>query len=98
MYAHTDYMTRESRPSAARPTRASLRTRPRIQRVLIRSWEYVRPVRVSILAIRMVVGVWLVVLGAVLTSAGYAWGWALLPAAVAMFAISVWVFSTAAKG
>jgi hypothetical protein len=31
-------------------------------------------------------------------SAGYTWGWTLLPAAVAVFAFSVWVFSTAARG
>ena len=75
-------------------------TRPRIQRTFIRSWDYIRPIRVTILAIRTHRWsvLWLVVLGAVLMSAGYTWGWTLLPAAAAMFALSVWAFSTAAKG
>jgi hypothetical protein len=41
---------------------------------------------------------WLAFLGAVLSSTGNAWGWTLLPAAVAVFALSFWVFTTAAKG
>ena len=98
MYAENDNTAPSSRSFAARPTRATLRTRPRIQRTLIRSWEYIQPIRVSILAIRLLVVVWLVVLGAVLMSAGNTWGWTLLPAAVAAFAVSFWVFSTAAKG
>ena len=79
-------------------SRATLRTRPRIQRTLIRSWEYIQPVRVTILVIRLLVVLWLAFLGAVLSSAGNAWGWTLLPAAVAALALSVWVFTTAAKG
>jgi hypothetical protein len=98
MYAQNDNAVPSLRSSAARPTRATLRTRPRIQRTLIRSWEYIQPVRVTILAIRLLVVLWLVVLGAVLMSAGNTWGWTLLPAAMAVFAFSVWVFSTAAKG
>jgi hypothetical protein len=80
------------------PTRATLRTRPRIQRTLIRSWEYIQPVRVSILIVRLLVVLWLVFLGAALMSAGNTWGWTLLSAAVAVLALSVWVFTTAAKG
>ena len=64
MYAQNDNTTLSSRSSAARPTRATLRTRPRIQRTLIRSWEYIQPVRVTVLAIRLLVVLWLVVLGA----------------------------------
>jgi hypothetical protein len=79
-------------------SRATLRTRPRIQRTLIRSWEYIQPVRVTILVIRLLVVLWLAFLSTVLLSAGNAWGWTLLPAAVAVFALSVWVFSTAGKG
>jgi hypothetical protein len=78
--------------------RAPLRTRPRIQRALIRSWEYIRPVRVTILAIRLLVVLWLAFLSVVLLSAGNAWGWILPPAAVAVLAVSLWVFNTAAKG
>jgi hypothetical protein len=78
--------------------RAALRTRPRIQRALIRSWEYIQPVRVTVLVIRLLVVLWLIVLSALLLSAGIAWGWILLPAAVVVLAVSVWVFATAAKG
>ena len=80
------------------PSRATLRTRPRIQRALIRSWEYIQPVRVTFLVIRLLVVLWLVVLRTLLLSAGIGWGWTLLPAAVAVFALSFWVFTTAAKG
>jgi hypothetical protein len=83
---------------AVRPTRAALRTRPRIQRTLIRSWEYIQPVRVTVLVIRLLVVLWLLALGGVLASAGNPWGWTLLPAAVAVQAVSLWVFTTAAKG
>jgi len=98
MYAQNDNTARSSRLSAARPTRATLRTRPSIQRTLIRSWEYIQPVRVSILIVRLLVVLWLVSLGALVMSAGNAWGWTLLPAAAAVLAFSVWVFTTAAKG
>jgi hypothetical protein len=98
MYAQ-DYKTAPSPwSSAARPTRATLRTRPRIQRTLIRSWEYIRPVRVAVLLVRLLVVLWLVFVGAALLSIGNGWGWTLLPAAVAMLAITVWVFNTATKG
>jgi hypothetical protein len=80
------------------PSRATLRTRPRIQRTLIRSWDYIRPVRITILVIRLLVVMWLFVLTSLLVSAGTAWGWTLPPAAVAVFAISLWVFRTAEKG
>lgn len=100
MYAPNDTIAPPSWSSDPRLTtsRATLRTRPRIQRILIRSWEYIQPVRVTILAIRLLVVLWLVFLGAMLLSAGNTWGWTLLPAAAAVAAISVWVFSTAAKG
>jgi hypothetical protein len=98
MYALKENSAPPPRSSIARPTRATLRTRPDIQRILIRSWEYIRPIRVTILAIRLLVVLWLIALGAALMLAGHTWGWILLPAAVAVFAFSVWVFSTAAKG
>ena len=85
-------------PTTARPTRAILRTRPRIQRSLIRSWEYIQPFRVTVLVIRLLVVLWLVFLGAALLSAGYAWGWILLPGAAAVLAAGVWIFTTAGKG
>jgi len=98
MYAQQEHTTPSSRSSAARPTRATLRTRPRIQRAFIRSWEYIQPVRVSILIVRLLVVLWLLFLSAELAAAGNAWGWTLLPAAMAMLAVSFWVFATAAKG
>ena len=100
MYAQTDTTASSSSSSAARlaATRAALRTRPAVQRALVRSWEYVRPVRVAVLAIRLLVTVWLIVLSGLLMSAGHAWGWILLPAAAGVAAYGVWVFTTAAKG
>jgi hypothetical protein len=98
MYAPNDNTAPTSWSSTVSRTRATLRTRPRIQRTLIRSWEYIQPVRVTVLVIRLLAVLWLVFLGAALLSAGNAWGWTLLPAAAAVLAVSVWVFTTAAKG
>ena len=100
MYVQNDTTASSSWSSAVRltPSRATLRTRPRIQRILIRSWEYIQPVRVTVLAIRLLVVPWLLFLGAVLLSAGNTWGWTLLPAAAAVAAVGLWVFTTAAKG
>ena len=83
---------------ATTPPRATLQTRPRLQRAWIRSWEYVRPVRITVLVIRMLVVLWMFVLADLLVSDGIAWGWTLLPGAVAVFALSLWVFFTAEKG
>ncbi|MDQ2811719.1 MAG: hypothetical protein M3Z75_07525 [Actinomycetota bacterium] len=84
--------------TSKRPSRATLQTRPRIQRALIRSWEYIPPVRVTFLVIRLLAVLWMIVLGAILMSQAIGWGWILLPAAVAVFALSLWVYTTAAKG
>jgi hypothetical protein len=98
MYAQTDTIAPVSGPSATRPTRATLQTRPRIQRALIRSWEYIPAARIAILIARLLVVLWLLFLGAALTAAGTGWGLTLLPAAVAVFAVGLWVFNTAKKG
>jgi uncharacterized sodium:solute symporter family permease YidK len=99
MYAHTDSTTAPSLlPSAARPTRATLQTRPMTQRALIRSWEYIRPVRAGVLAARLLVALWLTFLGVLLMSQGYVWGWTLLLGAVIVAEIGFWVFTTARKG
>jgi hypothetical protein len=98
MYAQTDNRTLSSWASTVRPTRATLRTRPRAQRILIRSWEYIQPVRVAVLVLRLLAVLWLVVLGVALIAAGYDWGGALIPAALIVLRVSIWVFSTAAKG
>jgi hypothetical protein len=84
--------------TTTRPTRAALKTRPRIQRALIRSWEYSRPFRITVVIIRLLVVVWLLVLTNLLVSNGFAWGWTLPPAAVAVLAITLWVYTTAQKG
>ena len=55
------------------PSRAALQTRPLVQRALIRSWEYSRPVRITVLAIRLLVTMWLFVLTALLVSDGHLW-------------------------
>jgi hypothetical protein len=80
------------------PSRATLKTRPQIQRSLIRSWEYRRPVRITVLIIRLLVVMWLSVLTVILTANGYAAGWALVPAAIGVFAFALWVNNTAATG
>ena len=54
MYAQLDSTTLSSRSSARlTASRATLRSRPLIQRALIRSWEYIKPVRVALLAFRL---------------------------------------------
>jgi hypothetical protein len=97
MYAQTS-THRPSTVAAPAPSRAVLQTRPLIQRAVIRSWEYRRPYRIAILAIRLLVALWLLVLTAILTSYDYQVGWALLPAAICVAAIAVWVYQTADKG
>jgi hypothetical protein len=98
MYAVTDKTAPSSRRPGARPTRASLKSRPRIQRAAIRSWEYIQPIRVTILAVRMLVALWLIVLGVLLLSAGYAWGWTMFLAAGGVLAVGMWVFAIAGRG
>jgi len=98
MYAQTDTTAPSSPSSAARPTRATLRTRPRIQRSLIRSWDYIQPVRVSFLVFRLLVVLWLAFVGIALLSISDWWGLPILAVAFAMVPISLWVFTTAAKG
>ena len=95
MDAHS---TTSSRPGTMTASRATLRTRPRNQRILIRSWEYIPAARVTILVIQLLVALWIAFLGAALLWGDNAWGWTLLAAAVAVLALSVWVFTTAAKG
>jgi hypothetical protein len=82
----------------ATPSRATLQTRPRVQRACIRSWEYRRPFRITVLIIRLLVVMWLFVLTDLLVSAGQGWAWLLVPAALAVFALTLWVFTTAQKG
>ena len=100
MYAQTSPNVLQPPATSANttPSRATLKTRPRIQRALIRSWEYNRPFRITVLIIRLLVVMWMLVLTDLLVSNGFAWGWAMPPAAVAVFAITLWVFTTAQKG
>lgn len=78
--------------------RATLRTRPRIQRTLIRSWEYIPAGRATILAIRLLVVLGVTIWGIKLLSISNWWGLPTLAIAVAMVPFSLWVFITAAKG
>jgi hypothetical protein len=79
-------------------TRAALRTRPRVQRILIRSLEYIPAVRAAILILRLLaVGV-LAVFGIALLSASNWWGLASLALGFAVVLLALWVFTTAAKG
>ena len=100
MYAQTSGKVIQPPANATNttPSRAILKTRPLIQRASIRSWEYIRPVRITVLVIRLLVVMWLFVLTDLLVSAGHPWGWLLVPAALAVFAIALWVFYTADKG
>jgi len=100
MYAQTSQNVRQlpAEGKTTTPSRATLQTRPLVERALIRSWEYIRPVRITFLVIRMLVVMWLLILTALLVPAGYAWGWSMVPAAVAVLALSLWVFRTAEKG
>jgi hypothetical protein len=100
MYAQTSGTVLQPPADASNttPTRATLQTRPLIQRALIRSWEYSRPVRITVLAIRVLVAMWLFVLTGLLVSHGYAAAYALVPAAVGVFAFGLWVFKTGKKG
>jgi hypothetical protein len=96
MYAQIE----NTAPSAVRPTpsRATLRTRPMNQRMLIRSWDYIRPVRVALVTFRMLVVLWLIGLSVGLMTHGYAWAVVLLPAAAGVAALSAWIYVTATKG
>jgi hypothetical protein len=100
MYAQTsgNVLQPPADATSTTPSRATLQTRPPVQRALIRSWEYSRPARITVLAIRVLVTMWLFVLTAILESHGHAWAYALVPAAVGVFAFGLWVFKTAEKG
>ncbi|HEX4093231.1 MAG TPA: hypothetical protein VHZ33_31310 [Trebonia sp.] len=99
MYAQTSQkIPQTSIQTTTTPSRATLKTRPRIQRACIRSWEYNRPVRITVLVIRLLVVMWLFVLTDLLVSNGFPWGWAFPPVAAAVLAIALWVFTTAEKG
>jgi hypothetical protein len=94
-------LTRERTPprsGASTSSRASLRTRPRIQRILIRSWEYIPAFRVTVVILRLLAVLVLAVEGIALLSISNWWGLPLLAAAFAMLPLSLWVFTSAAKG
>ncbi len=79
-------------------SRATLRTRPRLQRTLIRYWEYIPAVRVTALILRMVAVLVLAVEGIALLSISNVWGLPILALAAVVLPFSLWVFVTAAKG
>jgi hypothetical protein len=94
MYASTGNTVTPRSPVS----RAALRTRPPVQRALIRYWEYNKTVRVTVFVIRLLVVAWLVFLGGALLYGGISWGWLLFPAAVGTLALGTWIFTTAGKG
>jgi hypothetical protein len=101
MYAPTDNAPPSQLLPAGgtpRPSRASLRTRPRIQRITIRSWEYIPAVRAALLAVRLLGVLALSVIGIALLTISDQWGLLLLALAVASAPLSAWVFTTAARG
>jgi hypothetical protein len=79
-------------------SRAALRTRPLHQRLLIRYWEYIPTVRVTVLALRLLGALCLAVIGIALLSISNWWGLALLVVAVAVVPLGIWIFNTAGKG
>jgi hypothetical protein len=85
-------------PSRPTVSRAALRNRPTVQRALIRYGEHIKPVRVTVLAIRLLVAAWLVFLGGALLWAGRDWAWLLFLAAVGVAWFGLWTCTTAAKG
>jgi hypothetical protein len=94
-------LTREGTPprsGTSTTSRATLRTRPGIQRILIRSWEYIPAVRVTILILRLLAVLVLAFVGIALLSIPNWWGLLNLAAAFAVLPFSLWVFTTAAKG
>lgn len=86
------------RSGTSTTSRAALKTRPRIQRILIRSWEYTPAVRVTVLILRFLAVLVLAVQGIALLSMSNSWGLPLLAVAAAVVPFSLWVFTTAAKG
>jgi hypothetical protein len=87
-------------PRSGRSTtsRATLRTRPRMQRIMIRSWEYIPAVRVTVLTLRLLAVLVLAVEGIALLSISNGWGLPLLALAFAVLPLGLWIFTTAAKG
>jgi hypothetical protein len=79
-------------------SRATLQTRPWIQRIMIRSWEYIPAVRGTILTLRMLAVLVLTITGITLLSNHDSWGWLSLGLAVTTLPVALWVFTTAAKG
>jgi hypothetical protein len=86
------------RSGTSTTSRATLRTRPRVQRILIRSWEYIPAVRVTVLILRLLAVLVLAIEGIALLSISNWWGLPLLAVAVAVLPFSAWVFTTAGKG
>ena len=94
-------LTREGTPPRSgtnATSRATLRTRPRSQRILIRSWEYIPAVRITVLILRLLAVLVLAVESIALLSISSWLGLPLLAVAFAVLPFSFWVYTTAAKG
>jgi hypothetical protein len=79
-------------------SRAALRTRPLIQRITIRSWEYIPAVRVAVLILRLLGVLGSAFGGIALLVNSNGWGLPFLALSFAVLSFSLWVFTTAAKG
>jgi hypothetical protein len=79
-------------------SRAALRTRPLIQRIFIRSWEYIPAFRIAILNLRLLAALVLAAVGNALLSSSTLWGLVDLAAACGVVAFGLWIFTTARKG
>jgi hypothetical protein len=79
-------------------SRSALQTRPRIQRILVRSWEYIPAVRTTILTFRLLAVLFLTIVGIALLTTPSWWGLLALGVAAVTLPFSLWLFNTGAKG
>jgi hypothetical protein len=86
------------RSGTGAPSRATLRTRPLHQRILIRYWEYIPAFRFAILMLRLLAVVVLVTSSIAIFSISVGWGLFLLAMACAVLPFSLWVYGTASRG
>jgi hypothetical protein len=95
---HDSLRTPETGMNMNPVSRSSLRTRPRHQRILIRYWEYIPAVRITVLTIRLLVLLAVTIAGIALLTNSNWWGLLALGLVFAALPFSLWIFSTASKG
>lgn len=95
---HDSLQTPETGMNMNPASRTTLKTRPRHQRILIRSWEYIPAVRITFLTFRLLVLLVVTIAGiALLTNSDWS-GLLALALVFAALPFSLWIFSTASKG